>query len=182
MSALTPKQRILLDEILSRDDDVKVIPWPRRPGIKIGLRLLSDGELSEADASARAWATENGLDTGIGRHRDNEFASRYSAEVLYRSLVHPESKQPVVDSVDALRARFKRQDSNHLLTAYNDFARDLFADPDALPDDQMAEVIERLRGPFALFETTCEAYGRNTLLRLLRFTACLHPESTGSAS
>jgi hypothetical protein len=183
MAGLTPKQRILLDEILGRDEDVKIIPWPKRPGVKIGLRLLSDGEMSEADAAARQWASEQGLDVGLNRHRDNEFASRYSAEVLLRALVSPdEGHQQVVPDADTLRKRLSRLEINLLIGAYNDFSRDMLADPDALSDEQLADLLETLRGPFDRAEAALLRLAPVTLRRLLRFTVGRLPESTGSAS
>jgi len=180
MASLGEKRRILLDEILSRDEDTKIIQWPKRAGVKIGLRLLSEGEMSEADCATREWAQGVGLETGPGRHRDNEFASRYASEVLCRALIHPESRQPVVVDVDDLRKRISRMELDLLTRAYNDFAREMFADPDALTDEELVVLVEELRGPFC--EDRLLRCVPGTLRALLRYTVSRLPASTGSES
>jgi hypothetical protein len=182
MAGLTPKQRDKIDEILGGADDVKIIPWPKRPGVKIGMRLLGDDEMREADEVTREWAESQKLDTGIARHRDNEFAAYYAGEVLFRALVtSDESHQPIARSPDSLRRR-PRQELNVLLGAYNDFARDMLADPDALSDDQLADLLEKIRGPFEVAEATLLRLAPVTLRRLLHFTVSPPSASTGSAS
>lgn len=182
IGSLTARQRILLDEILARDEDVKIVPWPRRPGVTVGLRLLTDGEMADADAGAREWADGKGLGVGLDRQRDNEFASRYAAEIMIRALVHPESRQPVVTDVEQLRARVHRQELDLLIRAYNDYARDMFADPDALTVEQLGDLVARIRVPFDLAEGTLNRCAPGVLRRLLHYTVSLLPESTGSES
>lgn len=174
---LTEPRRSLLAELLARDDDIKIIPWPRRPGVKVGLRLLSDGEMAEADQAARNWARTVDLDTSRVRHSDNEFAAHYAAEILHRALLHPESRQPLSASVEDLRKLITRQELDLLTREYNDFARDMLADPESLTTEDMEAILDELRGPFG--ESRSLRCAPAMLRRLLLYTVSRPAASTG---
>jgi len=174
--------RLLLDELLAGGcDDVCVVPMPGRPGVKVGLRLLSDADLADADHAARRWAEEHGLDTTRGRYTEPEWAMAYTAEVLLRALVHPESHQPLVQTTEQLRQRLTRPQLTALMKAYQDYASQMLADPNELPPEQVREIVEELRrDPFAA--DRLNSYGPDTLRRLLLYTVSQLGKSTGSES
>lgn len=112
----------MLDRLLGGADrwDVKVITWPGREAVKVGIRLLSDADVAEADIATLAWARDVGLGTGVGRGDDWEYKTRYAAEILSRALVDPDTKAPICETVKELRDRITRSELDLLMVAYND--------------------------------------------------------------
>lgn len=162
--------------------DVAVMEWPGRPEVKIGLRLLSDFDIAESDASARAWAQEKALDAGKERLDDREYVARYGAEVVSRSLVSPESKQRLVGTADELRKLATREEIDALALAYNDHQEALAPFPYQLSDAEIERLVEAMKRPDPFRERALSTSAPSTLRRCIRVLVSPRTASPGSPS
>lgn len=148
--------------------DVAVMEWPGRPEVKIGLRLLSDYDIAESDASARAWAKSKELEVGRDKERfdDREYSARYGAELVARALVNPETKQRMVGTALELSQIVTRDELDALALAVQDHQESLAPTPYNLTEAEMDRLVEAVKRPDPFRSRTLTTCAPSTLRRL----------------
>ncbi len=137
-----------------RFTDRHLIDWPFRPGTQIGLRLLSDAETEACELAAQEYLRGRQLGAGnlaswLASDHKAMYSARYAREVLFRALVHPETGQPVAESVEQLSTLVSRAEVDALTGEYSDYAESLAPAPSQLQsEEEFAALAKALRGPF----------------------------------
>jgi hypothetical protein len=162
--------------------DIAVIKWPGRDDVTVGLRLLSDFDIAEADSSARAWAEATRLNSGKERLDDREYTARYGAECVARSLVHPETKQRLVGTADELRKLATREEIDALSVALSDHQEALAPFPYQLSDEEVERLAEAVKRPDPFRERALSTCAPSTLRRCIRALVAQLAKSPGSQS
>jgi hypothetical protein len=162
--------------------DVAVMDWPGRPEVKIGLRLLSDFDIAESDAGARAWATAKALEVGKQRFDDREFTARYGAELVSRALVNPESKQRMVETATELSKLVTRDELDALALAVQDHQESLAPTPYMLTDAELDRLAEAVKRPDPFRARALSTCAPSTLRRLAALQAVQLVKLAGSPS
>jgi len=144
----------LLDKVLgTAADNPKPIDWPFRPGVKVGLRLLSDAEIEACELAANEYVTTHKFGAGqlaawlSGEHKAMHSA-RYSREVLRLALVDPDSGQPLITTLADISRRH-RSEIDVLMREYSDYSEEMAPLPTQVEDEaEFERLADSLRGPF----------------------------------
>lgn len=174
-----------LERFLGGEDplEVKVVAWPTRPSVRVGLRPLLASQYNEADTAARQWAQETGIPYSLDVRQDSELSHVYLSEIVARALVQPEPPHERICAGDGaeLRAKVRPETIRDLGRQLADWTAHT-APP--IPPTDTPEKLERIlavlgEGHGATLLEDCEPA---TLRALLLYTAA-HPRNcTGSTS
>lgn len=166
--------------------DVDVVDWPGREGAKVGLRILSDFQVAEADARARAWAKAHDMIVGQDRS-DVEFNYQRLAEWLSVALVtdrpNPQTgaHEPLVGSAEELRKLATREELDVLGAAFMDHQERCAPLPSQLKsDDEFKALFEALKKTRS--KTVLARCAPSTLRDFALYMVERHEKSGGSPS
>lgn len=173
-----------LERFLGGEDpqEVKVVAWPTRPSVRVGLRPLLASQYNEADTTARKWAQETGIPYSLDVRQDSELSHVFLSEIVARALVEPEPPhEPICSCGAELRAKVRPETIRDLGHQLADWTKHTAppAPPSGSPEEfeRILAVLGEGRGATLLED--CEP----AMLRALLLYTVAHPRnSTGSTS
>ncbi len=161
---------------------VAVVDWPGRPGKQVGLRVLLDHEVSEAERVARELTIASGIPSDSWRDWRPTYGRFLLSELVAAALVDPGSHKPICPGGgDELRKKAKRETISRLAEALESHIEKNAPIPTALTSpEEMAAFEERLMEAVGkgLGATLLEHVDRSSLVNLLLFMAAPRSSST----
>lgn len=157
--------------------------WPGTD-VKIGLRLLSEWEVQQADSRARAWAEEKRIGLGRDRMNEREYVARYACELLSVALCDTSKKEPtpLVSCADELAKTATREELARLSTEMSDHQESLAPFAEQLTDEEMERLADAVGKAPRVAGGVLNTAAPSTLRRLCLLQGDRLRKLTGSSS
>lgn len=131
-----------LSDMLRGPRAVKIIDWPGRPEVQVGLRLLSGTETLDASQEALAAFKARELSP-------DDLPEEWSEQITYcrlaRALVDPQSKQRIFLDVADLQSALNAVTTEALAAEYLDYEASCNPHPEEMTEQQLDALLEELR-------------------------------------
>lgn len=121
-------------------DNRREFDWPGKPGVKVGLRLLSAKENTGSKfANQREFKTS---DIDIAIHNLPDYKEQEADHILWKALYDPATGKAIFSSVDAFRGFCTREEVSALAFEYNALSEECDPKLDDLDDAGIKELVE----------------------------------------
>lgn len=153
--------------------------WPGDETVTIGIRLLSDADIADAEIEAALFLKGRGIPPDHPLYA-KEFSYARQAAILARAVVDPDAQTPVFRSLDECRALVSREEADLLGKSWTDHQEAMAPLANQLSAEEMLEYWEAVKKTRS--ETLLLSLPPSTL-RALLLTLASQPEgSTGPSS